>query len=49
MAEQLQAKVNQIRSRTRLVPFQLDALPVLDKLLKDVEKEIEDILSGKKN
>jgi type II secretory ATPase GspE/PulE/Tfp pilus assembly ATPase PilB-like protein len=49
LAEQLQAKVNLIRTRTRLVPFQLDALPVLDKLLKDVEQEIEDILSGKKN
>lgn len=49
LAEQLQAKVNLIRTRTRLVPFKLDALPVLDKLLKDVEQEIEDILSGKKN
>jgi type II secretory ATPase GspE/PulE/Tfp pilus assembly ATPase PilB-like protein len=45
LAEQLHGKVNQIRDRTRLVPkSKLENLPVLDKLLKDVEQEIKSIL-----
>jgi selenocysteine lyase/cysteine desulfurase len=45
LAEQLQKKVNQIRDRTRLVPkSKLENLPVLDKLLKDVEQEIKSLL-----
>jgi len=47
LAEQLQKKVNQIRDRTRLVPkSKLENLPVLDKLLKDVEQEIKSLLGG---
>lgn len=45
LAEQLQNKVNQIRDRTRLVPLsKLENLPVLNKLLKDVEQEIKSLL-----
>lgn len=49
LAEQLQAKVNQIRDRTSLAPLQLEALPAIDRLVKDVEQEIEAILNGKDN
>lgn len=49
LAEQLQAKVNQIRDRTRLAPLQLEALPAIDRLLKNVEQEIEAILNAKNN
>ena len=49
LAEQLQAKVNQIRDRTSLAPLQLEALPAIDRLLKNVEQEIEAILNGKNN
>ncbi|NEP46856.1 MAG: hypothetical protein F6K35_49805, partial [Okeania sp. SIO2H7] len=48
LAEQLQAKVSQIRDRTRLVPRnKLESLPALDRLLKDVEQQIESLLNGK--
>ncbi|MDY6806403.1 MAG: hypothetical protein SXA11_21705 [Cyanobacteriota bacterium] len=47
LAEQLQAKVNEIRDRTSQAPIQLEALPAIDRLLKNVELEIEAILNGK--
>ncbi len=49
LAEQLQAKVNQIRDSTSLAPLQLEALPAIDRLVKNVEQEIEAILNGKDN
>lgn len=45
LGKQLQIKIHQVSSRQHLAPFQLDSLSTLQKLLEQVENQIECIIS----
>jgi type II secretory ATPase GspE/PulE/Tfp pilus assembly ATPase PilB-like protein len=47
LAEELQRKVNEIRDRTRLVAFPLENLPALGEVVKNVEGQIEALLTDR--
>ncbi|NEN91103.1 MAG: hypothetical protein F6K48_20220 [Okeania sp. SIO3H1] len=49
LGKQLQIKINQIYSRQHLAPFQLDSLLTLQKLLDNVEHQVECIISQQNN
>ncbi len=44
LAQELQRKVNQIRARTRLAPLPLDGLPALEKVIRNVDDQIEALM-----
>lgn len=44
LAQELQRKVNQIRDRTRLAPLPLDGLPALEKVIRNVDDQIEALM-----
>ncbi|MBE9095829.1 hypothetical protein IQ252_18445 [Tychonema sp. LEGE 07203] len=44
LAEELQRKVNLMRDRTRLSPAPLDGLPALEKVIKNVDGQLEALL-----
>ncbi len=46
LAEELQRKVNEIRDRTRLLPLPLDGLPALEQVVKNVEDQIEALMTA---
>lgn len=45
LAQQLQGKMARIRDRSRIVPMKLELLPAIDKLLKNVEQQIEAMIA----
>ena len=45
LAEELQRKVNEIRDRTRLVPLPLESLPALEEVVRNVEDQIEALMT----
>lgn len=45
LAEELQRKVNEIRDRTRLAPLPLESLPALEEVVKNVEGQIEALIT----
>ncbi|WP_341740020.1 hypothetical protein [Microcoleus sp. CAWBG640] len=45
LAQELQRKVNQIRDRTRLGPLPLDGLPALEKVIRNVDDQIEALMN----
>lgn len=47
LAEELQRKVNEIRDRTRLVPLPLENLPALGEVVKNVEGQIEALMTDR--
>ena len=49
LAKQLQVKINQIYCRQHLAPFQLDSLLTLQKLLDNIENQVECIISQQNN
>ena len=44
LAQELQRKVNQIRDRTRLSPLPLEGLPALEKVVKNVDDQLEALM-----
>ncbi len=44
LAQELQRKVNQIRDRTRLSPSPLEGLPALEKVVRNVDDQIEALM-----
>lgn len=45
LAQELQRKVNQIRDRTRLAPLPLEGLPALEKVVRNVDDQIEALMN----
>ncbi len=45
LAEELQRKVNQIRDRTRLSPVPLEGLPALEKMIRNLDDQIEALIN----
>lgn len=45
LAQELQRKVNQIRDRTRLAPMPLEGLPALEKVVRNVDNQIEALMN----
>lgn len=45
LAQELQRKVNQIRDRTRLAPLPLEGLPALEKVVRNVDHQIEALMN----
>lgn len=45
LAQELQRKVNQIRDRTRLAPLPLEGLPALEKVIRNVDHQIEALMN----
>jgi len=44
LAEELQRKVNEIRERTRLSPLPLEGLPALEKVIRNLDDQIEALM-----
>jgi hypothetical protein len=44
LAEELQRKVNEIRDRTRLSPVPLEGLPALEKVIRNLDNQIEALM-----
>ena len=44
LAEELQRKVNEIRDRTRLSPLPLEGLPALEKVIRNLDDQIEALI-----
>lgn len=44
LAEELQRKVNEIRDRTRLSPMPLEGLPALEKVIRNLDDQIEALI-----
>ena len=44
LAEELQRKVNEIRDRTRLSPLPLEGLPALEKVIRNLDDQIEALM-----
>ncbi len=45
LAQELQRKVNEIRDRTRLAPLPLEGLPALEKVVRNVDDQIEALMN----
>jgi type II secretory ATPase GspE/PulE/Tfp pilus assembly ATPase PilB-like protein len=45
LAQELQRKVNEIRDRTRLAPLPLEGLPALEKVVRNVDNQIEALMN----
>ncbi len=45
LAQELQRKVNQIRDRTRLAPMPLEGLPALERVVRNVDNQIEALMN----
>lgn len=49
LAQLLQRKVHEIKDRSRLISIDLENLPLLDSLLKDVENQLQTIINTQKH